>query len=343
MLNVYEGILKIVNPKLYNSPYMVNIKEVKKILDNYKLKSKVLFSINLFGLNIEQMTYSIKKAYNNAAAVYVPYDNIIYIKDLCEKDKVVNHELFHVSSNNFLKRRAGITMDDGIENLDEGITEYLKLKSKNEVSSNYGYQLEVFVVEFLVFIYGDKILEPYFSGNGKKFYKQFGDFSYYIKKINSLLNEISQKTNYQVHRLNYLLARELFPSTAPSESLDNLELNVKTKYVIKSFFDNNKEIALKLKEYKKDNDITIYNYKYQGINNIYYNKWEEYYKTIVCDIFEEIIVRLIEMAFLNNIPKNKIAEFLEKSYNNKSDRFKNVYYEVFNKVLYSNNDHRKGR
>lgn len=343
MLNIYEGMLKIVNPKLYNSPYMVNVNEVKKVLDDYKFKSKVLFSINLFSLNIEEMTYSIKKEYNNAAGLYVPYDNTIYIKDLLEKDKIVNHELFHVSSNNFIKRKSGITIKDNIENLDEGITEYLKLKSKNELSSDYGYQLEVFVVEFLIFIYGDKILEPYFIGNGEKFYSQFESFSDDIKKINYKLNEISQKTSYQVHRLNYLLALELFSNITSNFSLDDLELNVKTKRTIRNFFDNNKEIALKLKEYKKDNDITNYNYKYQGINNIYYNNWEKYYKTNVCDIFEEIIVCLIKIAFLNNNSKNEILEFLEESYNNKSDRFKDVYSKVFNKMLYTSSDYRKGR
>lgn len=343
MLNIYDGMLKIINPKLYNSPYMVNVNDVKKVLDGYTFKSKVLFSINLFGLSIEEMSYSIKKTYNNAAAVYIPYDNTIYIKNLLEKDKVVNHELFHVSSNNFMKKKAGITLNDGIECLDEGITEYLKLKSKNELSSDYGYQLEVFVVEFLVFIYKEKILEPYFSGNGKKFYRQFGENNYTIKKINYLLNEISQKSSYQVHRLNYLLALELFPNSVSKDCLDDLELNVKTKYVVKSFFDSNKEVSYKLKEYKKDKNITAYNYKYQDINNIYYSNWEEEYKNKVCNILEEIIVRLIEIAFLNNITKNEIVDFLEKSYNNKSDRFKDVYSKIFNEVLYKKNDYRKGR
>lgn len=343
MLNIYEGMLKIINPKLYNSPYMANIKEVEKVLDSYKSKSKVFFSINLFSLSIEEMPSRLKELYKNALALYVPFENTIYISDFQKKDDSSNHELFHVSSNNFIKKSIGITTNDNIENLDEGITEYLRLKSKNKLSSDYSYQLEVFVVEFLTFIYGDKILEPYFSGNGKKFYRQFGKKSDTIKKINSLLKEISERTNYHAYRLNYLLALELFPNIKSIISLDDLELNIKTKYEIKSFFENNKEIAIKLKELKNEQNITIYNYKYSDINNNYCVKWEENYKTIVCDIFERIVIRLVEMAFLNNKQKNEILEFLEKSYTNKSNRMKDVYSKVFDKILYKSSNYRKGR
>ena len=328
MLNIYDGFLKIVNPKLYNSPYKIN-KEVRRVLSNFKFRSRLVFNSNLMFLKIKEIDEEVRKKNPAIAAFYDSSTNTIYIDDYKEKEETLNHELFHVASEN------GIELEDQVQNLNEGITQYLHLKSKNITNSEFsGYQLELFVIEFLIYIYGEKILEYYFEGNGKKFYQQFKKYNNIVRNINYTLNEIDKRSLVEDYRTQYLLASELFGEVVPSSELDKFGLDFSTKEKIKKFFyDNYDNILVEFRKYKKENKIDIHKYNYSGINKEYYQKWEVEYKIEVNKMFDSILSQLLEMAYSKGINKSDIKQFILISFSNKDERTRKIYGDLINNKL----------
>lgn len=179
MLNYFDGIFKIVNPKLYNSPYNKNIVKVRDVVKNYSLRCNLKYFFKLLSLRIDESRSMFLK--NNVAGVYFFNTNTVKIPTNIEenfKNYILDHELFHV---------AGRIIDS--KNFDEGLTESLTRKVNNyKNDALYAYELEVFVVEFLNKIF-DNGLYSIFFGNGKlyKYFKNIGLLKQ-IKSIDKIIN-----------------------------------------------------------------------------------------------------------------------------------------------------------
>lgn len=337
MLNVYDGVLKIINPKLYNSPYKVNIDEVRKVLGNFRIRSRISFMKNLLTLEIKEMTDEMLFCNSNVGAMYIPCENKIY---LWEEDdyEILNHELFHTASSryNYLFKVSNdgvVDRFDEIECINEGITEYFYLKSKGKSISIFDYQLELFIVEILVFIYGEKILRPYLEIKNKKFYRQFDEYEEIVRWINRCLDGMIIKQTAEDYRLEYLLFLELFPDDLSRDNLDEFKLNEDTSTSIQEFYEDNALLYSKFNELVVDNDIDLFNYNYSDINREYYDKWEMEYISKVNKIFNDIMSNLIIMAYSKGLNTEEIRSFILSSYNNKDDRFKQVYGDILNEIL----------
>lgn len=179
MLNYFDGIFKIVNPKLYNSPYNKNIVKIHDIVKNYGIRCNLRFFFKLLSLKIIESKSMFFK--NNEAGLYYPNINAIMIPDIVEesiKNLILDHELFHVT---------GRIIDS--KNFNEGITEDLAKKTNGSPKNNlYAYELEVFVVEFLNKIFNNGLYSVFF-GNGRlyKYFKKQGLLKQ-IKSIDKIIN-----------------------------------------------------------------------------------------------------------------------------------------------------------
>ena len=199
MLNYFDGIFKIVNPKLYNSPYNKNIVKVHDVVQNYGIRCNLRYFFKLLSLRIDESRSMFLK--NNVAGVYFSNTNTVMIPANIEeniKNHIVGHELFHV---------AGRIIDS--KNFNEGTAESLFRKENNYQNDDlYAYELEVFVVEFLNKIFNNGLYSVFFE-NGKlyKYFKKKG----LLKQIKSIDKLINLYNNRQ----------------------DNIELFVKYLYMIK--------------------------------------------------------------------------------------------------------------
>ena len=199
MLNYFDGIFKIVNPKLYNSPYNKNIVKVRDVVKNYGIRCNLRYFFKLLSLRIDESRSMFLK--NNVAGVYFSNTNTVMIPANIEeniKNHIVGHELFHV---------AGRIIDS--KNFNEGTAESLTRKVNNyKNDALYAYELEVFVVEFLNKIFNNGLYSVFFE-NGKlyKYFKKKG----LLKQIKSIDKLINLYNNRQ----------------------DNIELFVKYLYMIK--------------------------------------------------------------------------------------------------------------
>lgn len=336
MLNIYEGILKITNPKLYHSPYKVNIDQVWKVLKNYKFSSRLLFLQNLPTLEIELKNQKEinGKFKNHPTAVYRQQENkIIITKDETLKNyEVCNHELFHVSSTNRKKEKK----DDFGRCLNEGITEYLNLKSQNKKTSLSGYQVELFVIDFLIGTHGEQILDPYFKGNMKNFFKQFNENAQIIKEIEDLLMLSRKKDMYHNQRLKYLYLTDLIPKLINNDTdfLNNLNLNYKTnKLIYSAFSKNTPERQRRITNYFNELDMeTVIKHIYEDeTKKQILNNYIIDYKNQKKEIFDIILYKL--MLTTKNVLPTKINRVIERSTKNKHPQFKNLYGDIINEYL----------
>lgn len=326
MLNIYDGILKLSNPKLYHSPYKANIDEVNHVLKNYKFSVRMVFLSKLTNLIITNLDYPFKDEITMSIGCYSSDSNVIYLDDLEDEENVINHELFHALSGD------GIVLDDGIFCLNEGITQYLHFKSRGLTGSeDVGYQLEVFVIEFLIFVYGEDIIKPYFDKDGKKFYKQFGKCKHLVRIINVLLDRINNKTIQQDYRLRYLLANELFKENVPEYKIDELQLNSNSMGYVRDFFAYNSDVYYELNKYCEEYNVDAYSYPYSQDNMEYSEEWKEEYIFEVSVIFGYILDYLLEIANFCKIDKNSIKEFVDDSFSNKDEVTREIYSDVLNK------------
>lgn len=325
MLKIYPGLLKVVNPKLYNSPYMVSVDEVIRVIDRIDENAKKLFLKNLLTLKIE------KNGMNNPIiGSYYDYGkNIIYTDNV--KDNI-NHELCHVAGRRYnmflnIEKNGILNFFNEEDSLNEGIVEYLSLLSLGKDVSNSLYQFEVFVVECLVSIYGISVLEPYFKADRVMFYKQFENEELRVQRISILLTIISSLNRIHSMRLNYLLAYSQNSNNIDVNYFRGLKLNFGIYQLIDKYFKENKESYLKLKELK-GNGINIYNYPYNEDLRVVFDEMEDAYKGVLTNVGHELLEQVINLYYNNSYSRDKIRDEIISIYNNKSKRFKDIFGEV---------------
>lgn len=341
MLHIYEAALKISNPKLYHSQYNDNIVQVVEILKEYKFSCRLNFLRNFRTLKVTMMSEDkIENISSSVPAYYSINQNEIYLKSNFY-DYFFNHELFHVASNNGKISPNGIAFNKlnllG-ENLNEGITEYLNLKSLKVGKSWSNYQLELFVIQFLVFIYGEKILEPYFENNSSKFFQQFGIYSNEVLQIDKRLKLIKNNFNLQMDRLRYLFFSDIGPDIIRSdiEYLKQIRLNKKMITGINLLICNyENELYERLAKEKIDiKKVDIFNYQYRNLKiGKVHNEFILEYENLQKNIFDKIISILMEMAYDIEISIDDIRNFVQESLFYKNDDFKGLYTSVINKKL----------
>lgn len=195
MLNYFDGIFKIVNPKLYNSPYNKNIVKVRDVVKNYGIRCNLRFFFKLLSLKIIES----KSAFlnSNIAGLYYRNINTIMIPTNVEeniKNLILDHELFHVGGRII-----------GSKNFNEGITQNLAKKANDYPKDDlYAYELEVFVVEFLNKIFDDGLYSVFF-GNRRlyKYFKKKGLLKQ-IKSIDKIINLYNNREHNRVLFIKYL-------------------------------------------------------------------------------------------------------------------------------------------
>ena len=200
------------NSKKYSPVFQDNINSVWNTLKQYPPSCQKAFLKNLKNLHIKiNPNVYFNPVYLTtgdpyAIGGYFHAINTIYLKE--DMNDVINHELFHVASSTTRKNGIITIKENRVIGyyLNEGITEYLNLKSQKQLISKSDYQLEVFVIEFLIKIYGEKILIPYFTHNSIKFFTQFQKHKKSIIKIDNLLSKIkSNNENNQQELFNTII------------------------------------------------------------------------------------------------------------------------------------------
>lgn len=195
MLNYFDGIFKIVNPKLYNSPYNKNIVKVRDVVKNYGIRCNLRFFFKLLSLKIIESKSGFLNS--NIAGLYYPNINTVMIPTDVEeniKNLILDHELFHV---------GGRIIDS--KNFNEGITENLAKKANDYPKNDlYAYELEVLVVEFLNKVFNNGLYSVFF-GNGRlyKYFKKQGLLKQ-IKSIDKIINLYNTRENNMILFIKYL-------------------------------------------------------------------------------------------------------------------------------------------
>lgn len=194
--------------------------------------------------------------------------------------------------------------------------------------------MEIFVVEFLIFIYGEKILEPYFQNNVKKFFYQFDNFSIFITAIEQFLSIIANNRKCQIRRLSYLCLTDRIPNVLKDdeEFLTKLTLDAKSLRTISQHIDANKEIILKNIEQYGDIDVAKHQFKNQQKEAICDKFYLEYQKEQRW-CFERILRGLIKMAEAKGISLDDIKSFVAESLFYKNNDFKYLYTSSIESLL----------
>ncbi len=305
---------------LKNTSYEKNIDEIWNILELFPKSCRKLFLKNLKTLIIEKVSQKELETItgnDTTEGIYIPDCNTIYLNENTKyKHAILNHELFHTTSSS--ENRRGIIGNFELEsniisigkNLEEGITEYLALKSINKEKSHTDYQIEVFVIKCLIDIYGDKILVPYFNQSEENFYKQFNRYREIIIKIDLLLKRLSNYINTTDVFEEYLLLKELTPIILEENNLyiENTEIPILAKHAI-----YNRKIINKIyeKEEKTNKKLTP-NEPYELIKKENIDIYKAWYKN-ERKILNDIIKRIIILGRINKLSDKLIKEILTKN------------------------------
>lgn len=340
-INLYEGILRISKAKLYKSPYRKSIDQVWEIINKLKPKNKINFLKNLINLEIAVVDkQEIEKKFYNAMALYENNNNKIYLTNSYELlDSNLNHELFHMSSSKSKKKMPGITFDNTFYNygkyLDEGITEYLNLKSRDEKISNSGYQTELFVIEVLIFIFGEQILEPYFNNDGIAFLEQFKKLNISFELIVKLDENLKKMTyNYEInnYRSSCLIFSDIY-SNVVDENIDffrKIKLNLKDYRILYSFL---AKYQSKLKS-KMESTIISFDYQFKNIEKKkVFDEYKEEFQKYQRENFAQILDLLIEIARIKEISFNDFYNFIQTALFYKNDEFKELYTDIIDENI----------
>lgn len=322
--------------RLNKSIYRKNLEEVWQVLEKYPKNCQKIFLKNLKTLTFKQISIEELQELSkdlDVEGMYIPNENTIYLNEFKNERVEINHELFHVSS--CTPKRLGVivyvTIDDVTkaigENLNEGITQYLaELSTKTNNQKDSAYQLNVFVIESLINIYGKNILNPYFQNNPVKFYSQFKSNTYKIIKLDILLNKINKRINLKNLFEEYLLLKDLSKNKLKDNNLYIEITNLKelNKYIKKREFEINKLYKDIEKEEIKGNDIYVL--KKEENKEIYLNWYKEYTK-IQSSSFEKIIKTIITLARNSNISDKEILEMLTKNLQYKKEILEEIEYK----------------
>lgn len=327
MLNLYDRVFSLLNYKLYQSPYKKNIDEVWDVLKNFKLRSRLLFLNNMRTLKIEEVHDSELDEWGTAAS-YFPFKNSIHIYQNVSEN--LNHELFHASSRG-LKGFTGVMDYGGGDELTEGITEYLAMKSRGKTITTSAYEENVFVIEFLVFIYGDEFINYYLQNRVDGFHQYFLDNHIHIDILDSLLSKISNHKEYNENRRLYLLISDIVPGVIEDDIdfLMELKLDRASDFQVKTKLKDSYDLYCEgLEQYKKkcvnvsDDELYVYqDSRKEEVLNFYIEDYCEKQNVF----FEKILDILIELAEQQQNAHTSIDLFLEKSFQNKTNEFRHLY------------------
>lgn len=342
MLTIYEKALKILNPKLYQSEYHANINEVVEVLSHYKFRYRITFFKNFRTLKIETSSLDELAQVDEAAVAYYDRDKNIIVLSSQNGMESVNHELFHSASN-----KKHFFENCFLQELKEGITEYLANKSKKKKKSK-NYELELFVIEVLVFIYGEKkIIGPYLLNDQNKWYRIFSKRGYLI--VLELERLLSSNTSIKIinkNRINYLVVSEMLDGLISDEEefLEQLRLDYDTPKLIKKMYSKLTEEQLEKMNFPINKFIKIdfKNYNYQKYyKGVFYQRWNNEYIERLKSIFKEILTNLIELLYEKNISDEEIEQMFMEIFNKKSDEFKEIYWDSLFEVIGFKNKRRK--
>lgn len=334
MLNVHDLALKITNYKMYKSPYNKNIIQVFDVIKKYEFRVRLNFFNNLKNLTIDKVD-ELNNNFN-ISGMYNINKNQIYVVDCFDEiqlNTTVNHELFHVASTNKKNSKCGIKEGGCLsgEMLNEGITEYFSLKSLGINISFSNYQLELFVIQFLVFVFGEQILEPYFNSGSKTFFNQFKQRDIVIE-IDILLFKIKVNEECQMYRLLLLIFSDIFPDMFDKdiEYFKKMGLNLfqcsEIKKILEKYYD---KIKVKLNK-----NINIDEYVFDDLEKkeIYENYIYDYKKRQEINV-EKIFSWLIFIAELNDVLFEDVVKFVNDCLVYKSDSFKGLYSKTIKKSM----------
>ena len=334
MLNVHDLALKITNYKMYKSPYNKNIIQVFDDIKKYEFRVRLNFFNNLKNLTIDKVD-ELNNNFN-ISGMYNINKNQIYVVDCFDEvqlNTTVNHELFHVASTNKKNSKCGIKEGGCLsgEMLNEGITEYFSLKSLGINISFSNYQLELFVIQFLVFVFGEQILEPYFNSGSKTFFNQFKQRDIVIE-IDILLFKIKVNEECQMYRLLLLIFSDIFPDMFDKdiEYFKKMGLNLfqcsEIKKILEKYYD---KIKVKLNK-----NINIDEYVFDDLEKkeIYENYIYDYKKRQEINV-EKIFSWLIFIAELNDVLFEDVVKFVNDCLVYKSDSFKGLYSKTIKKSM----------
>ena len=325
--------------RLNYSIYRKNLEEVWKILEQYPKNCRKIFLKNIKTLEFKNL--SIEKLQQisedlDVDGLYQPKENKIYLNGFKNEQTEINHELFHVSSctPEYWGVMVEVTIDNMTksigENLNEGITQYLaELSTNAKNQTNSAYQLEVFVIESLISIYGKEILRPYFQNRPTKFYSQFKSDAYKIIKLDLLLKKISKRVDTRNTFEEYILLKDLSPNRLKENNL-YIETN-KIKELNKHLKSNEFEInrlyeEVELEERKKENESQLYALKEDKNKEIYF-KWYKEYTQNQKEAFDKIIKTIIILSRKHNMNDEEIKNMLIEKIKNKGEILDTIEYK----------------
>ncbi len=313
---------------LYESIYKNNIEEVWNILEKYPISCRKNFLKNIKKTSFEHTTRKHLQEMTKdreVNALLIPQENKIYLNGFENTKAEINHELFHVAS--FNNKAPGIIANLIIDNkiiyigdhLNEGITEYLALKSikKEEVESSYGQ--EVFTIDSLIKIYGKNILIPYFENKPIKFYRQFKNNQSKIIELDLLLKEISTNINIKNIFDEFIIIRDLKPLSLKKEKiyLENLNINKNNIEKFNHWLDTKENIIHasydNLIEEKENENIE---YILNEENDKIYHEWLKEYTSVQKELFERIIKIIIILSRKKGIKEQTIKKNIINSLKN---------------------------
>lgn len=322
-LNLYEGILKLSKYKLYKSPYKESIDEVWEVINKLNKKNRINFLKNLLDLKIEHK--NAMEHYNTVAQYDIPH-NKIYLTN--GKDSL-NHELFHMASSKTKRKPTGISLyyfGNIGKCLNEGITEYLHLKSKNTNISDSGYQAELFVIEVLIFMFGEQILESYFNNDGNAFLEQFSKLnisSNTILKLDEILRKIDDDKETNFYRTSALILSDLYPNIIEEDKDYFKQIKLDSK---KSMTNLNAFFAKYQSKFNEMDEINISEYQFKDKDKKeILDEYQLECQTFQREKFSQILDLLIEITKIRKISFDDIYEFINKSLFYKDDEFKKLY------------------
>ena len=340
-INLYEGVLRISKAKLYKSPYRKSVDQVWEVIKKLKPKNRVNFLKNLIDVEIEVVDkQEIEKKQYNARALYESNSNKIYLmKDSNSLKNDLNHEFFHMSSRRRKNKTIGISISNVFGSsgkyLDEGITEYLNLKSQNIKTSDSGYQVEVFVIEMLIFMFGEQILEPYFNNDSIAFLEQFKILnvpSSMILKLDNKLKKMACNDDVNNYRSSCLILSDIYSDVVDEdvEFFRKIKLDLKFYKIFEDFFT---KYQAKLKE-EIDNTIISLDYQFKDMKKKkVFDEYEDEFQKSQREIFSQILDLLFEITAIRKISFNDVYKFMQMNLFYKDNKFKELYTNIISEQL----------
>lgn len=349
MIHWYERAFKLINPKLYASSYNKNVIQVYDMLKCFSIKAQLNFILNLRNVDIDEMSYT-DMMLNPFIGGYVRENKIkisprIIQQSPTKTDTVVNHELIHTSG----------SVNNGSATK-EGITEYLNMKSRNKEEPykvQHTYKESVFVVQILVYLFGEGWLNTYFEngdvlssfGKGvfsRKLYDNKVMFSKSINNIILLLNRIYRVNKTFSSILRYFVLSDIAPKFLQDdeEFLKKLTLNKGTEDLIKKKI-NYQELNLKkyfLKEFifsRAECLDYVYN-KMPSNKRIIFENLMQLYRERQSSYLREIMEIFLSIAERKKISKQEFSDYIREVISYKGEFFKQTYNNTIDDVLREN-------